>query len=81
MLQARCEHRVLQMFALAHGRGYRDVSVRARVAHECHGASGRGGDPRDYDGLATFEHDRFVQAIIDESGRLTRAFENVDEFH
>jgi hypothetical protein len=51
------------------------------VAHECHGASGRGGDPRDYDGLATFEHDRFVQAIIDESGRLTRAFENVDEFH
>jgi hypothetical protein len=34
---------------------------------------------RDYDGLATFEHDRFVQAIIEESGRLTRAFENVSE--
>jgi K+-sensing histidine kinase KdpD len=32
---------------------------------------------RDYDGLATFEQDRFVQAIIEESGRLTRAFENV----
>jgi signal transduction histidine kinase len=35
---------------------------------------------RDYDGLATFEQDRFVQAIIEESGRLTRAFENVSEF-
>jgi signal transduction histidine kinase len=35
---------------------------------------------RDYDGLATFEHDRFVQAIIEESGRLGRTFENVSEF-
>ena len=35
---------------------------------------------RDYDGLATFEHDRFVQAIIQESGRLSSAFEKVCEF-
>jgi hypothetical protein len=36
--------------------------------------------PRDYDGLATFEHDRFAQAFADQSGRLTRAFENINEF-
>jgi signal transduction histidine kinase len=34
---------------------------------------------RDYDGLATPEHDRFVQAIIQESGRLSSAFEKVSE--
>ena len=34
---------------------------------------------RDYDQLATFEHDRFVQAILDESRRLTRTFENIAE--
>ena len=34
---------------------------------------------RDYDQLATCEHDRFVQAILDESRRLTRTFENIAE--
>ena len=32
---------------------------------------------RDHGGLATFEHDRFVQAILEESRRLTRTFENI----
>ena len=35
---------------------------------------------RDHGQLATFEHDRFVQAILDESRKLTRTFENIAEF-
>ena len=35
---------------------------------------------RDHGQLATFEHGRFVQAILDESRKLTRTFENIAEF-
>jgi K+-sensing histidine kinase KdpD len=35
---------------------------------------------RDHAQLATLERDRFVQAILDESRKLTRTFENIAEF-
>jgi hypothetical protein len=35
---------------------------------------------RDHDTLPTFERDRFVEAIIEESGRLTSTFESFSEF-
>ena len=35
---------------------------------------------RDHGQLATFEHDRFVQAILDESRKLTHTFENIAKF-
>jgi signal transduction histidine kinase len=35
---------------------------------------------RDCNALAAFEYDRFVEAILEESGRLTRTFENISEF-
>jgi signal transduction histidine kinase len=35
---------------------------------------------RDYSQLAAAERDRFVETILEESGRLTRTFENLSEF-
>jgi signal transduction histidine kinase len=35
---------------------------------------------RDFSGLANIERDRFLQAIIEESARLQRTFENISEF-
>ncbi|MBK8177092.1 MAG: hypothetical protein IPK66_18095 [Rhodospirillales bacterium] len=32
---------------------------------------------RDYRGMPMPEHDRFVEAILEESGRLTRTFESL----
>jgi signal transduction histidine kinase len=34
---------------------------------------------RDYGQLAAVERDRFVDSIIEESGRLTRTFESISE--
>ena len=68
-----CERRPLWGFAVAHMDEATEIS---QLEHEWRtnvtAIRAAAEILRDYDGLATFEHDRFVQAIIEESGRLGR---------